>query len=51
MAEEEERRIAEERQKLLESVSASLQSVADSSQVLSAGAESVEGYDGEFELQ
>jgi tetratricopeptide (TPR) repeat protein len=50
-AQEEERRIAEERQKLLDSVSASLQSAADLSQGMSIGAESVESYDGEFELE
>lgn len=50
LAEEEDRRIAEERQKLLEAVSASLQSAADSSQSISSGAENVEGYEGEFEL-
>jgi len=49
-AEEEERRIAEERQMLLDAASASLQSAADSSQSISFGAESVEHYDGEFEL-
>jgi len=51
LAEEEARRQAEERQKLLDSVSASLQSAADQSKSISSGAESVEGYDGEFELQ
>jgi tetratricopeptide (TPR) repeat protein len=51
MAEEEARRIAEERQRLLDSVSASLQSAADSSQGLSTGAESVEGYEVEFILE
>ena len=50
LAEEEERRLAEERQRLLESVSASLHSAADYSQGISSGAESVEGYEGEFEL-
>ncbi|MCL2214643.1 MAG: tetratricopeptide repeat protein [Treponema sp.] len=50
IAEEEERRIAEERQRLLDAVSASLQSVAESSQGISFGAESVEQYNGEFEL-
>jgi len=49
-AEEEERRIADERQLLLDAASASLQSAADSSQSISFGAESVEHYDGEFEL-
>jgi tetratricopeptide (TPR) repeat protein len=50
IAAEEERRLAEERQRLLESVSASLQSAADASQLLSAGAESVKALEGEFEL-
>ena len=50
IAEEETRRIAEERQRLLESVSASLQFVADSSQGISFGAEGVEDYEGVFEL-
>jgi tetratricopeptide (TPR) repeat protein len=48
---EEERRVAEERQRLLDSVSASLQSAADYSKGLSSGNESVEGYEGEFELE
>jgi tetratricopeptide (TPR) repeat protein len=51
MEEEEARRLAEERQRLLDSVSASLQSVADHSKGLSSGNESVEHYDGEFELE
>ncbi|MCL2179783.1 MAG: tetratricopeptide repeat protein [Treponema sp.] len=50
IAAEEERRLAAERQALLDSVSASLQSAADQSQGISTGAESVEHYDGEFEL-
>jgi len=50
MAAEEERRLAEERQRLLDSVSASLQSAADLSQGISTGAESVKQYEGEFEL-
>jgi tetratricopeptide (TPR) repeat protein len=50
LAAEEERRLAAERQKLLDSVSASLQSVADQSKGLSSGNESVEHYDGAFEL-
>jgi len=50
LAEEEARRLAEERQKLLDSVSASLQSGASSGTGLSSGTESVEIYDGEFEL-
>jgi len=51
LAEEEERRLAEERQRILESVSTSLSSVADHSQGISSGAESIEGYEGEFELE
>jgi tetratricopeptide (TPR) repeat protein len=51
LAAEEERRIAEERQRLLDSVSASLHSAADLSQSISSGAESVENYEGEFELE
>ena len=51
MAEEEERRLAEERQKLLDSVTASLQSAADSSQGLSSGTENIESYEWDFELQ
>ena len=51
MAEEEEKRLAEERKKLLDSVSASLQSAADSSKGISSGAESVEAYQGNFELE
>ena len=50
MAEEEARRLAEERQKLLDSVSASLQSGASSGKGLSSGTENVENYDGEFVL-
>jgi tetratricopeptide (TPR) repeat protein len=50
IAEEEARRLAEERQKLLDSVSASLHSAADLSKSLSSGAENVEQYDGEFVL-
>jgi len=50
IAAEEERRLAVERQNLLDSVSASLQSAADHSQGISTGAESVEHYDGEFVL-
>ena len=50
IAEEEERRLAEERQRILDAVSASLQSAADNSQGISSGAEGVEGYEGEFEL-
>jgi len=51
IAEEEARRLAEERQRLLDSVSASLHSAADLSKSLSSGAESVEQYDGEFVLE
>jgi len=51
MAAEEARRLEEERARLLEAVSASLQSLADSSQGLSSGAESIENYDGEFILE
>jgi tetratricopeptide (TPR) repeat protein len=51
LAEEEARRIAEERQRLLDSVSASLQSAADFSQGISSGTESLEQYDGIFELE
>jgi len=50
MAEEEARRLAEEKQRLLDSVSASLQSGASSGKGLSSGTESVENYDGEFVL-
>ena len=39
------------RQRLLDEVTASLQSAAGASQGLSTGAEDVEGYEGEFELQ
>jgi len=51
IAEEEARLEAERRQRLLNEVSASLQSAADASQGLSSGAENVEGYAGEFELE
>jgi len=51
LAEEEEKRIAEEKQKLLDSVYASLYSAADQSKSISSGAESVEGYEGEFVLE
>jgi tetratricopeptide (TPR) repeat protein len=51
LAEEEERIRAEEMQKLLNDVSATLQSVVDSSRGISSGAESVEGYEGDFELE
>jgi tetratricopeptide (TPR) repeat protein len=51
LAEEAARAEAERRQRLLEEVSASLQSAADDSQGLSSGAEDVLGYEGEFELE
>lgn len=51
LAEEAERVRAEERQRLLNDVSSSLQSAADSSQGMSFGAEDIEGYDAEFELE
>jgi tetratricopeptide (TPR) repeat protein len=51
MAEEEARRLAEDRQRLLDSVSASLYSAADSSKGISSGTESVENYEGEFVLE
>jgi Tfp pilus assembly protein PilF len=51
IAEEAERVRAEERQRLLNDVSSSLQSAADSSQGMSFGAEDIEGYDAEFELE
>ena len=50
MAEEEEQRLAFERQALLDAVSASLQSAADASKGISTGTESVEHYEGEFVL-
>jgi tetratricopeptide (TPR) repeat protein len=50
-AEEAARAEAERRQRLMEEVSASLQGAAGASQGLSSGAEDVEGYEGEFELQ
>jgi tetratricopeptide (TPR) repeat protein len=51
LAEEQARLEAERKARLLEEVSASLQSAAEDSRSLSAGAESVQGYDGEFELE
>ena len=51
LAEETARAEAERRQRLLDEVSASLQSAAGASQGLSSGAEDVEGYEGEFELE
>jgi len=50
IAEEETRRLAEERQMLLNSVSASLQSAAGSGQGMSFGADGFELYEGQFEL-
>jgi tetratricopeptide (TPR) repeat protein len=50
-AEAEAKAQAERRQRLLEEVSASLQAAADDAQGLSSGAESVQEYDGEFELE
>ena len=50
IAEEEARRIAEERQMLLDAVSASLQSAAGSGQGLSFGTDGFELYEGTFEL-
>jgi len=49
-AAEEAERLAQERQRLMESISASLQSAADASQALSAGAERVIIHVGDFEL-
>jgi tetratricopeptide (TPR) repeat protein len=51
LAEEAARVEAERKQRLLEEVSASLQSAADESRGLSAGSEDIQGYDGEFELE
>ncbi|MDR2477092.1 MAG: tetratricopeptide repeat protein [Treponema sp.] len=51
LAEEAARAEAERKQRLMDEVSASLQSAANASQGLSSGAESVESYDGEFELE
>ena len=45
------RQETERRQRLLDELAASLQSVADDSRGLSSGAEDVEGYYGEFELE
>ncbi|MDR2100968.1 MAG: tetratricopeptide repeat protein [Treponema sp.] len=49
--EEEARAEAERKRRLLEEVSASLQAAAEETQGLSAGAEEVLGYEGEFELE
>lgn len=51
MAEAAAKAEAERRQRLLDEISASLQSSAENMQGLSSGAESVQGYDGEFELE
>jgi tetratricopeptide (TPR) repeat protein len=51
MAEEAARAEAERRQRLLEEVSASLQSAAEDSRGLSTGSEGVQDYEGEFELE
>lgn len=51
MAEAQAKAEAERRQRLLDEVSASLQAAANDAQGLSSGAESVEGYEGEFELE
>jgi tetratricopeptide (TPR) repeat protein len=51
VAEEAARAEAERRQRLLDEVSASLTGAAGASQGLSSGAENVEGYEGEFELE
>ena len=51
LEEEAARAEAERRQRLLDEVSASLQSAADDARGLSAGSEEVMGYEGEFELE
>ena len=51
LAEETARQEAERRQRLMDDLAASLQSAAGDSQGLSTGAENVEAYDGEFELE
>ena len=51
LAEETARAEEERRRRLLDEVSASLQSAAGASQGLSSGAENLEGYAGEFELE
>jgi tetratricopeptide (TPR) repeat protein len=51
LAEEASRAAAERRRRLLEEVSASLQSAAEDSRGLSTGAEGVQEYEGEFELE
>ena len=50
LAEENARSEAERQRRLLEDIAASLQSAAGASQGLSTGAEDVQGYEGEFEL-
>ena len=50
-AEAAERAEIDRRQRLLDEVTASLQGAAGASQGISTGAEDVEGYEGEFELQ
>jgi tetratricopeptide (TPR) repeat protein len=51
LAEEAARAEAVRRQRLLEEVSSSLQAAAEESEGLSSGAEAVQGYEGEFELE
>jgi tetratricopeptide (TPR) repeat protein len=51
LAEETARAETERRQRFLDELAASLQSVADESAGLSTGAENVEAYNGEFELE
>jgi tetratricopeptide (TPR) repeat protein len=51
MAEEAARAEAERRQRLMDEVAASLQAQADEAEGVSAGAEELSGYDGEFELE
>jgi len=51
VAEEAARIEAERKQRLLDEVSASLQGAAGASKGLSTGAEDIEGYEGEFELE
>ncbi|MDR2471787.1 MAG: tetratricopeptide repeat protein [Treponema sp.] len=51
MAEEAARSEAEKRRRLMDEVSASLQAQADEAEGISAGAEDLSGYEGEFELE
>jgi len=51
VAEEVARLEAERKQRLLDEISASLQGAAGASKGLSTGAEDIEGYEGEFELE